>query len=177
MVTFRRLGIATALALTVTAAAPASPVGAATTSVAGMFVFDADSTCGEPPAGHEEFDELTFVISGDLDGCWYTNIGRGWDLGPPSGLYFEVGRELFVGRVRGGPVGTFSTTYTFESRWDPAYTAGGTEIWGRCQHVIVRGSGTGGLHAVTGFIGRTDVVTDVINDGTVGRYRGVVRQP
>ena len=98
MITFRRLGIATALALTITAA-PAAPVGAATTSVSGMFVLDTetDSTCGKPPAGYEEFDELTFVISGDLDGCWYTNIGRGWDLGPPSGLYFEVGRELFVG--------------------------------------------------------------------------------
>ena len=135
-----------------------------------------DATCGKPPAGYEEFDELTFVISGDLDGCWYTNIGRGWDLGPPSGLYFEVGRELFVGEYRGRS-GTFTTTYTFESRWDPSYTTGGTEIWGRCQHLIVRGSGTGGLRDVSGFIARTDVVTDVINDGSVGRYRGFVRQP
>ena len=43
--------------------------------------------------------------------------------------------------------------------------------------MIVRGSGTGGLHDATGFIGRTDVVTDVVNDGSIGRYRGFVRQP
>ena len=69
-------------------------------------------------------------MSGDLEGCWYTDIGRGRDFGPPSGLYLEVGREVFVGTVRDGPEGTFSTTYTWESRWDPAYTTGGTETWG-----------------------------------------------
>jgi len=168
----RRLGFATALALTA-AAAPAVPVGATTTSVSGNFVFDTAGICEGAPDG---FGDFTFVISGDLDGCWYTNVGRGWDLGPPSGLYFEVGREVFVGTVRGGPEGTFSTTYTFESRWDPSYTTHGKEIWGRCQHVIVRGSGTGGLHGATGLIGRTDVVTDVINDGSMGRYRGFVAQ-
>ena len=110
-------------------------------------MFDAEETCDAAPHG---FDELTFVISGDLEGCWYTNVDRGWDLGPPSGLYFEVGREVFVGTVHDGPEGTFSTTYTFESQWDPSYTTGGTEIWGRCQHLIVSGSGTGGLHGVTG---------------------------
>ena len=64
---------------------------------------------------------------------------------------------MFVGTVRGGPEGTFSTTYRWESQWDPDYTTGGTEIWGRCQHLIVRGSGTGGLHDVTGHLVRTDI--------------------
>ena len=144
MITLRRLGIATALALTATAA-PSIPVGAATTPVSGTFVFDTGSTCPDPPDGYRTSTSYTFVISGDLEGCWYTNIGRARDLGPPSGLYFEVGREVFVGTVRGGPDGTFSTTYTFESQWDPDYHDRGTEIWGRCQHLIVRGSGTGGL--------------------------------
>jgi hypothetical protein len=138
-----------------------------------MFTLDTSHTCTGPPQG---FEELTFVISGDLKGCWYTNVDRGWDLGPPSGLYFEVGREVFVGTVRGGPAGTFSTTYTFESQWDPSYTADGIEIWGRCQHRIVSGSGTGGLRSVSGFSGRAAVVTDVVNDGSIGRYRGFVRQ-
>lgn len=136
-------------------------------------MFDEEGICVDAPAG---FTDFTLVVSGDLDGCWYTNVGRGWDLGPPSGLYFEVGREVFIGTVRGGLEGTFSTTYTFKSQWDPSYTTHGKEIWGRCQHVIARGSGTGGLQGVTGFIGRPDVVTDVINDGTVGRYRGFIRQ-
>lgn len=168
MITLRKLGIATALALTATAG-PSVPAGAATTPVSGTFVFDTGSTCTAAPDG---FDEFTFVISGDLDGCWYTNIDRSWNLGPPSGLYFEVGREVFVGRIRGGPVGTFSTTYTFESKWDPQFPTG-TEIWGRCQHRIVRGSGTDGLVDVTGFLARTDTAPD----GSIGRYRGFVRQP
>jgi hypothetical protein len=132
-------------------------------------VFDSAGICDEPPPG---FDEFTFVISGDLDGCWYTNVGPSRNFGPPSGLYFEAGREIFVGRIRGGPEGTFSSTYTFESRWDPSYPKG-TEIWGKCQHVIARGSGAGGLRGVTGFLLRTDTAPD----GTEGRYRGVVRQP
>lgn len=171
MITLRRLCIATALALTATVA-PSAPVGAATTThVSGTFVFDAGSECTDPvPPG---FDEFTFVVSGDLEGCWYTNIDQARDLGPPSGLYHEVGREVFVGKIRGGPVGTFSTTYRFVSRWDPDYASGGTEIWGRCQHLIVRGSGTGGLHDVTGHIVRTDTATD----GTTGAYRGFIRQP
>ncbi len=49
MITLRRLGIATALALTVTAA-PSIPVGAATTPVSGIFVLDTGSTCTDPPA-------------------------------------------------------------------------------------------------------------------------------
>ena len=170
MITLRRLGIATALALTVTAA-PSIPVGAATTPVSGTFVLDdTDSTCPDPPAASSDYDP--FVISGDLEGCWYTNVDRAWDLGPPSGLYFEVGREVFVGQIRDGHDGTFTTTYTFESQWDPD-VATGTEIWGRCQHLIVRGSGTGGLRDVTGFLARTDTATD----GSSGIYRGFVRQP
>jgi hypothetical protein len=169
MITLRRLGIATALTLTAIAA-PSIPVEATTTRVSGMFVLATDEECTDPPDG---FDELTFVISGDLEGCWYTNIERSRDLGPPSGFYFESGREIFVGQLRDGPVGTFATTYTFESQWDPDFTSGGTEIWGRCQHLIVRGSGTDGLHGATGHLLRTDIAAD----GSVGRYRGVVRQP
>jgi hypothetical protein len=169
MITLRRLGVATALALTVTAT-PSIPVAAAATPVSGTFVFDTEKTCTEAPPG---FDEFTFVISGDLEGCWYTNIERPRDLGSPSGLYLETGREVFVGQLRGGPVGTFSTTYAFVSQWDPDFTRGGTEIWGRCQHLIVRGSGTGGLHDVTGHLVRTDTAPD----GLMGRYRGSVRQP
>ena len=109
MITLRRLGIATALAATVTAA-PSIPVNAATTPVSGTAVYDhTGATCPEdPPPGFEDFNDYDpLVMSGDLEGCWYTNIDRSWDLGPPSGLYFEVGREVFVGRVRGGPVGRF----------------------------------------------------------------------
>jgi hypothetical protein len=170
MITLRRFGLATALALT-TAAAPSIPVAAATIPVSGTMVFDADSTCPRPPQGYDDFIDYTVEVSGDLEGCWYTKIDRARDLGPPSGLHFEVGREVFVGQVRGGPVGTFSTTYRWASQWDPD-VATGTEVWGHCQHMIVSGSGTDGLQDVTGHVLRTDIAPDA----SIGTYRGFVRQ-
>ena len=148
MITLRRLGIATALALTATAA-PSIPVGAATTPVSGTFVFDdTDATCPDPPDGLRATN--TFIISGDLEGCWYTNVDRAWDLGPPSGLYFEVGREVFVGTVREAPTGPSRRPTRSNPNGTPTI-ATGTEIWGRCQHLIVRGSGTGGLRGCHRF--------------------------
>jgi hypothetical protein len=169
MLTLRQLGIASALVATA-AASPSLPADAATTQVSGLFTLDTSSTCAEPPGGFN--DDFTFVVTGDLGGCWYTDVVRSRDFGPPTGLYLETGRDLFVGQVRGGPEGTFLTTYSFESRWDPSYTAGGTEIWGRCQHLITRSTGTGGLHDVTGIIARTDIASD----GSIGRYRGSIHQ-
>ena len=58
-------------------------------------------------------------MSGSLEGCMYTNIDTQHDNGAPSGVYLETGREVFVGTLDGGPVGTFATTYRFESKWDP----------------------------------------------------------
>ena len=110
MITLRKLGIATALALTAIAA-PSVPVDAATTPVSGMFVFDDTGKCTAAPKG---FDELTFVISGDLEGCWYTDVLWSKDFGHP-GLYLEVGQELFVGTVN-GESGSFTTKYVFEAK-------------------------------------------------------------
>ena len=118
MIMLRRLGFATALALTA-AAAPSIPVGAATTPVSG-------TSCSTPLGSARRRRRLRRVsrssspVTSKAAGT-PTSAGA-WDLGPPSGLYFEVGREVFVGTVRGGPEGTFSTTYTFESQWDPDYT-------------------------------------------------------
>jgi len=169
MITLRRLGIATALALTATAA-PSIAAGAATTAVSGTFVFDAGGTCPGPPPEYEDFIDYPVIVSGDLEGCWYTDVEEARHLGSPSGLYFEAGREVFVGEIS-GRAGTFSTTYRYEGKWDPDFPTG-TEIWGRCQHLIVPGSGTGGLRDVTGHIVRTDIATD----GTVALYRGFVRR-
>ena len=66
----------------------------------------------------------------------------------PSGTYRETGTELFVGSTSEG-AGTFETTYRFEAKYeDPTDPA--TEIFGRCQHPIVKGSGTGIFEGVTG---------------------------
>ena len=57
----------------------------------------------------------------------------------------------------GGPVGTFTTTYRFEAKYDPD-AATGMEVNGRCQHPIAEGSGTGGFAGATG---RLDFKDDI----------------
>ena len=110
-------------------------------------------------------DYSALVMSGDLQGCWYTRI-----LSPipfettPGGVYLESGEELFVGSLN-GVQGTFTTTYKFEAKLNPD----GSEIRGRCQHKIVAGSGTGGF---VGASGRVDF-KDIIGGPTVAAdYRG-----
>ena len=96
------------------------------------------------------------VMSGSLDGCWYTHIETA--LITPGGVYHESGTELFVGQLDGGPTGTFTTTYKFEAKLN----ADGAEVRGRCQHPIVSGSGTGGFAGATGRVDFKDVIGDPI---------------
>jgi hypothetical protein len=123
-------------------------------------------------AGYESFPPI--VMSGDLEGCLYSQADRKWDLGAPSGLYFEVGHELFVGHVHGGPTGSFKAGYIVESQYDPDVSSG-NEVWGRCQHQIAPGTGQLGLRGVTGHFS----FNDVVSDGALVRYdvKGVVRRP
>jgi hypothetical protein len=96
------------------------------------------------------------VLEGDLEGCWYTDtIETGKKM--PSGVYIETGTETFVGctSVDGEDTcGSFSTTYRFSNK----FTASGEQIFGRCQHPIVAGSGTGDFEGATG---RLDFKDDV----------------
>jgi hypothetical protein len=132
------------------------PASAATTQISGVGVFDSSGECGLPPSGYADFTDFTMVMTGDLDGCWYTNIETSIDKGAPSGVYLETGEEVFVGSLNGGPEGTFATTYKFESKWD---VSTGSEVHGRCQHPIVAGSGAGGFEGVTGRVDFKDEVT------------------
>jgi len=132
-----------------------APANAATNQISGVAVFDTTGECSPPPTGYEDF---TQVMTGSLAGCWYTNIETQKDNGAPSGVYIESGKEIFVGSLNGGPEGTFSTTYKFESKWDPDVSTG-SEVHGRCQHPIVAGSGTGGFEGATGRVDFKDQVT------------------
>jgi hypothetical protein len=69
-------------------------------------------------------------------------------------VYLETGQEIFVGSLDEGPVGTFTTTYKFESKIAPD----GSEIHGRCQHPIVDGGGTGGFEGASGQLNFKDDV-------------------
>lgn len=149
------LGVLVVGSLVVALAAPAS---AATTQISGVGVVDETGECGPPPPGYADFTDFTMVLTGDLDGCWYTKVLTSKDRGAPSGVYLETGEEVFVGSLNGGPEGTFTTTYRFESKWSPDVSTG-SEVHGRCQHPIVKGSGSGGFAGATGRVDFKDEVT------------------
>ena len=91
-------------------------------------------------------------MTGDLEGCLYGFIDE-FDCSP-SGTYRETGREYFVGTYKGS-TGTFRTDYKFAGKYEGCATNGaalGAEIFGRCQHPIVEGSGTGVFEGVEGRI-------------------------
>lgn len=103
---------------------------------------------------------FTFVVSmtGDLEGCLYTFVD---DFQcSPSGTYREEGRENFVGTYN-GQYGTFWTRYSFEGKYEGCPLDGeplGAEIFGRCQHPVVEGSGTGVFEGVSGRLDFRDNV-------------------
>ncbi len=133
--------------------------------ISGTAVYDVRrSICKGPPSGYANFVSYPgLVLSGSLQGCWYTKVDASKTT--PSGVYLESGREVFVGRLNGGPIGVFATTYKFESKF-----SGSTEIFGRCQHPLVAGSGTGGFAGATGRVDIKDIVADPSNIYYV--YRG-----
>ncbi len=128
--------------------AGANPASAGTTRVSGTAAFEPGSVCPEPAAPFTDYPALD--VSGSLEGCWYTDVF--WFKAFPSGLYLEVGQELFVGTVN-GKSGSFTTRYVFEAKFD----AEGHEVSGQCQHPIIRG--TGELQGIGGLILFTDIVT------------------
>ena len=137
-----------------------TPATAATDQVSGVGHYDTTGAeCGAAPAGYADFNDYpALVMTGDLEGCLYTNVLATKDLGAPSGVYLESGEELFVGSLGGGAEGTFTTTYKFESRWAPDVSTG-VELHGRCEHPIVAGSGTDGFIGSTGRLDFKDDVT------------------
>lgn len=93
-------------------------------------------------------------MTGDLEGCLYAFIDD-FECSP-SGTYREEGREYFVGTYNGQP-GTFWTNYKFEAKYEDCDGGPlGAEIFGRCQHPIVAGSGTGVFGGVTGQLNFKD---------------------
>ena len=134
-------------------AAPSPAHAGGATQIRGIGVYADEATCDDPEG---EGVDYALILDGDLEGCLYTFVKTA--KSSPSGTYRETGREVFVGSIRGGTgSGTFKLTYRFEAKYedldDPA-----TEIFGRCQHPIVRGSGTGVFKGVTGILLFKDVL-------------------
>jgi hypothetical protein len=121
----------------------------------------------DPETGTAPF--VSNVMAGSLVGCWYTDTFN-VTLQKPNGVVHAIGTEHFVGCLDAGgvghctaadPTGTLALTARFEFKFDQA----NNEIWGRCQHPIV--SGTGDFRGATGRINFKDNVTN----GT-SSYRG-----
>jgi hypothetical protein len=136
---------ATLLALIL--AAPAALAGGAT-QISGVGLFDDRGDCDDPEGEDADF---AVIMTGDLEGCLYTFVDTAESS--PSGTYLETGRELFVASEGAGTEeqSQFTTTYRFEAKYEDV-TDPATEIFGRCQHPIVEGSGTGIYEGVTGIL-------------------------
>lgn len=131
--------------------------------VDGIGYFDAADECDSGGQG------ATFAVSmtGDLEGCLFVFVDE--YKCNSSGAYYEKGRELFIGTYN-GETGSFWTTYVFTAKYEGCAEDGsylGLEIFGRCQHPIVEGSGEG---VFTGVSGRLDMKDD-IEEGNYP-YRG-----
>lgn len=99
--------------------------------------------------------DLPIKLTGDLEGCLYQYFGPGGFR--PSNTYKEIGTEVFVGCLADGETcGTFETTYVFTGRFSDDQFNG--QVWGRCQHPIVAGSGTGDFEEATGRLDFKDNV-------------------
>jgi hypothetical protein len=144
-----------------TAPSPAFAGGA--TQISGDARFDeAEAPVCAPVIGYD----YALVMTGDLEGCLYTDVKTA--KSSPSGTYRETGTELFVGSYL-DESGTFETTYRFEAKYEDVANLSG-EIFGRCQHPIVEGSGTGIFEGVSGQL----FFKDEVESGTFF-YRGHLR--
>jgi hypothetical protein len=124
--------------------------GTGATQISGIGFYAAAGECDYESQGAVYAIRMT----GDLEGCLYAFIDD-FECSP-SGTYREVGREYFVGTYNGQP-GTFLTTYKFEAKYEDCDGGPlGAEIFGRCQHPIVAGSGTGVFNGVTGQLNFKD---------------------
>jgi hypothetical protein len=145
----RRLTILTLITLAVVAftgvasTVPSSALAGGATQISGIGFYAEGDACDDPRG---EGAAYAVIMTGDLEGCLYTFVDTA--KSSPSGTYLETGRELFVASEGAG---MFRTTYRFEAKYeDPTDPA--TEIFGRCQHPIVKGSGRGIYEGVTGTL-------------------------
>ncbi|HEX7846813.1 MAG TPA: hypothetical protein VF476_13510 [Chitinophagaceae bacterium] len=124
------------------------------TQISGLGFWDAADGCNSGAQGAD----FALTMTGDLEGCLYVFVDE-FECSP-SGTYSEIGREKFVGTYN-GEAGEFWTTYRFEAKYEGCAENGsylGLEIFGRCQHPIVEGSGKG---VFDGVKGRLDLKDDI----------------
>lgn len=94
-------------------------------------------------------------LEGDLEGCLFVFVE--YSECSPSGTYRQSGTEHFVGTYK-GESGSFKTNYRFEGKFEGCKDGSflGAEIFGRCQHPIVEGSGEGVFENMKGRLNFKD---------------------
>jgi hypothetical protein len=132
------------------------------TQISGTGFFAGVGECTDS-AGQDA--DLALRMTGDLEGCLYIFVETA--SCSPAGTYLETGRELFVAQEN--PSDSFMTTYKFTAKFQDCANVVG-EIFGRCQHPIVAGSGKGIYEGVTG---RLDFKDDI--EAGDFPYRGHLR--
>lgn len=142
--------------------APASAGGA--TQISGIAFFDESGECTDPEGAGADFANK---MTGDLEGCLYVFVET--STCSPSGAYKETGTEVYVGGGGEGDNGTFMTAYRFTAKYEDCPNLI-NEIFGRCQHPIIAGSGTEDFEGVTG---RLDFKDDIAAGNFP--YRGHLR--
>jgi hypothetical protein len=138
ILTLTTLAIVALIGVVSTAPSPALAEGA--TQISGVAFFDEADLCDSSSMDAD----FALIMDEDLQGCLYTFVET--QESSPSGTYRETGTELFVAS---DGVSMFETTYRFEAKYEDVDTLTG-EIFGRCQHPIVEGSGTGIFEGVSG---------------------------
>jgi hypothetical protein len=168
LLTLTTLAAVAIIGVVSTAPSPAFAGGA--TQISGVASYADPGECVDPEgagATYAPLDMTGDLEAGGLQGCLYTFVDT--TDSSPSGTYRETGTEIFVAKRADGTVaGTFATTYRFEGKYEVADPA--TEIFGRCQHPIVEGSGTGIYEGVSGIL----LFKDDIEAGNFP-YRGHLR--
>jgi len=126
----------------------------------GLPLPDGSKACNKsadqmPGKFRDYFSIPAMVMTGDLQGCWYTKVDPHSVINFPNGWHFERGWEVFFEHNRS--TSRFETTYTFQGQYD----SNGNEIQGQCQHPIIHGSGRGRLSGAAGQLFFVDEIKPV----------------
>jgi hypothetical protein len=124
------------------------------------------SDCGLPGS------DWAISLTGDLEGCWssFVQDHKCIEL-EDYDFYFEKGREVFVGELK-GKQGRFRTTYTLEAAYAKGLCQSGDftlEVGGGCRHTIHGVSGVFG--DAEGLIKFIDVIAGVTGDPVTGEFQ------
>jgi len=127
------------------------------TQISGIGYWPDVGECISPSDGR--YFDYSFKVTGDLEGCVYVTVDLDSVRCTPSGIYQERGTEFYdiVGGSQ-GLSGTYISNYRFAGKYDACLLDDplAMEIFGRCQHPVLAGSGTGSFEGVTGRINFKD---------------------